>query len=511
MAADEHPPDEDALARQFLLTLRDGDPEAKAVARRGLAAIFEARDLPAEAVDLLLSNAREGHADAELYRSLARLYRQLGNEALAAEAALESANYAEHVASEARWDENVRPVPDKSPTDQPDAEPRYEPPDSAPIHEGHLPRAADAKSPNPPPDLAATSQVRSGPSLRTLVLRGLGGVVALVLVIAAAGVASRAPLAAASYTVSALAMGLLASGWDAGRRLLRVPSGPLGTGLLGFVFLLTFLMGGALIPRSDGPFVTPSTPPTSTATLRPTATSVQPTITSVAPFAPASPSPNAVAPPSTGLDGVSQASDATSSTPPADTARVAADSISAPAPPAGTAPPEGSPAPLPSPSTALVVTNAGSDGVRLRPNPGSTEAVKILPDGAALDALGEERQEEGRTWRHVRDATGAEGWVATEFLMAGTNAASPATSNAVVAARPQTTPTATALAGLASAGSGRAQPRGGACPATHPIKGNASSMIYHVPGGAFYAKTFPEACFASESDARAAGYRRSRT
>lgn len=50
------------------------------------------------------------------------------------------------------------------------------------------------------------------------------------------------------------------------------------------------------------------------------------------------------------------------------------------------------------------------------------------------------------------------------------------------------------------------------CPASHPIKGNVSSSgerIYHVPGGAFYARTKPEECFATEQDAQAAGYRKS--
>lgn len=59
---------------------------------------------------------------------------------------------------------------------------------------------------------------------------------------------------------------------------------------------------------------------------------------------------------------------------------------------------------------------------------------------------------------------------------------------------------------------GPVPPRPGswACPASHPIKGNASSMIYHVRGGAFYERTNPEACFATASDARAAGYRASK-
>lgn len=45
------------------------------------------------------------------------------------------------------------------------------------------------------------------------------------------------------------------------------------------------------------------------------------------------------------------------------------------------------------------------------------------------------------------------------------------------------------------------------CPDDHPIKGNASSMIYHAPGQASYANTIAEFCFASAEAAEAAGYR----
>lgn len=52
------------------------------------------------------------------------------------------------------------------------------------------------------------------------------------------------------------------------------------------------------------------------------------------------------------------------------------------------------------------------------------------------------------------------------------------------------------------------------CPASHPIKGNLTTRtgecIYHVPGGAFYAKTKPERCFSSEENAQQAGCRRSK-
>jgi hypothetical protein len=47
----------------------------------------------------------------------------------------------------------------------------------------------------------------------------------------------------------------------------------------------------------------------------------------------------------------------------------------------------------------------------------------------------------------------------------------------------------------------------GACPSGYPIKGNANSRIYHVPGGRFYDRTVPERCYASAADAEADGYR----
>jgi hypothetical protein len=49
--------------------------------------------------------------------------------------------------------------------------------------------------------------------------------------------------------------------------------------------------------------------------------------------------------------------------------------------------------------------------------------------------------------------------------------------------------------------------RSGVCPADYPIKGNASSHIYHRPTDSSYASTVPEFCFATEEDAKAAGFR----
>jgi hypothetical protein len=54
-----------------------------------------------------------------------------------------------------------------------------------------------------------------------------------------------------------------------------------------------------------------------------------------------------------------------------------------------------------------------------------------------------------------------------------------------------------------------------ACPATHPIKGNFTTYsgercIYHAPGGAFYGKTRPERCYATDEEARQDGCRASK-
>src|SRR5215218_7431125 len=47
-----------------------------------------------------------------------------------------------------------------------------------------------------------------------------------------------------------------------------------------------------------------------------------------------------------------------------------------------------------------------------------------------------------------------------------------------------------------------AQPEG------FPIKGNASSMLYHLPGTAFYGRTNAEVWFATADDAEEAGFAR---
>ena len=46
----------------------------------------------------------------------------------------------------------------------------------------------------------------------------------------------------------------------------------------------------------------------------------------------------------------------------------------------------------------------------------------------------------------------------------------------------------------------------GECPEDYPIKGNATSRLYHSPGSPSYKRTVPEFCFASTEAAEAAGF-----
>lgn len=80
--------------------------------------------------------------------------------------------------------------------------------------------------------------------------------------------------------------------------------------------------------------------------------------------------------------------------------------------------------------------------------------------------------------------------------------ATPAPAKSTQAPAPTTAPVKPAAATTAAVAA-----TGGDCPADHPIKGNAGSKIYHVRGGASYARTNAEECFDTSASAQAAGYR----
>jgi len=50
----------------------------------------------------------------------------------------------------------------------------------------------------------------------------------------------------------------------------------------------------------------------------------------------------------------------------------------------------------------------------------------------------------------------------------------------------------------------------GTCPLTHPVKGKASSGIYHVPEGLSYERTKADRCYSSPEAAETDGYRASK-
>ena len=73
-----------------------------------------------------------------------------------------------------------------------------------------------------------------------------------------------------------------------------------------------------------------------------------------------------------------------------------------------------------------------------------------------------------------------------------------------------TTEAPVAVDAAAEGGPRWVEPIDGACPDGYPIKANANSGIFHVPGGRFYERTVPERCYVDEASAEADGYRRSK-
>ncbi|MBA3450801.1 MAG: Re/Si-specific NAD(P)(+) transhydrogenase subunit alpha [Chloroflexia bacterium] len=103
-----------------------------------------------------------------------------------------------------------------------------------------------------------------------------------------------------------------------------------------------------------------------------------------------------------------------------------------------------------------------------------------------------------------------------------TESSAPAPSEAPVSTAAGQTSTSDAVSGSTetknSEGDAAAIPDGAVagdgtsdCPGDFPIKGNASSQIYHEPGSGSYGRTIAELCFATADDAEAAGFRAPQT
>lgn len=106
---------------------------------------------------------------------------------------------------------------------------------------------------------------------------------------------------------------------------------------------------------------------------------------------------------------------ATSTTEPTATARtVTLPPAITSAPPTDTPGPTAAPTMTPTSVPSAVVSS--EVGLYLRPEPGSSVELELLPDGAVLELLEGQQTVDGAEWQQVRSSSGNEGWVAVEFI-----------------------------------------------------------------------------------------------
>jgi hypothetical protein len=81
-------------------------------------------------------------------------------------------------------------------------------------------------------------------------------------------------------------------------------------------------------------------------------------------------------------------------------------------------PPPSTPVPEPTPVVERVkVAGTLGAGVNLRAKAGEKgQRLKSMPEGSVLEIIGADQTADGLTWRNVRDASGASGWMAAKFL-----------------------------------------------------------------------------------------------
>lgn len=66
----------------------------------------------------------------------------------------------------------------------------------------------------------------------------------------------------------------------------------------------------------------------------------------------------------------------------------------------------------------LRVQGTGALGLFLRPEPNlNNTPIKTLPEGTIVTVVGEDSVQPDRVWKRVRDAEGAEGWAAADYLV----------------------------------------------------------------------------------------------
>jgi len=80
-----------------------------------------------------------------------------------------------------------------------------------------------------------------------------------------------------------------------------------------------------------------------------------------------------------------------------------------------------SPTPEPTPATvpsrAFRIVNTEGQGASLRREPAANaQRIKVIPERREVEAIGQTREADGRTWRRVRDEQNDTGWISDDFL-----------------------------------------------------------------------------------------------
>jgi hypothetical protein len=396
---------EDEEATWCLSLIRDGDRNQKIVARERLSQIFERRGLLDEVAQCLESNIREGVRDPRVYQRLAGIYRRQGRHELADEVVVEARRLAERAGRPPAPPPGQRPIRGGQPPRTRRPEPPLHPLEAAtaPLPQSSPAPAQPRPADQPPPFVPTPVYPRPpGPGelaldpprpplhetpvepvdrpwwvsppaiVLGLLLCGPFGAFVIAAMWVRGGYTHRAKVTAAAVWAGLMilicaAVAITFQAWvsalvaDPGR--LGVVPGP----------------GAVATPLA---FATP--------TLGQSASAPKPAVAGSPAAAVAS--PNA---------GAAQASPI------------------AIASPQGTpiAPPGGTAGPAAGSGERLRVIDTGGSGANLRGQPSSTAPiVKTAPEGALVQVIGPDRQAEGRTWRNVRDADGAQGWVAAELV-----------------------------------------------------------------------------------------------
>lgn len=379
---------EDEEATYCLSLLRDGDRTQKIVARERLSQIFERRGLLDEAAQCLETNVREGIRDPRIYQRLAGVYRRQGRHELADEVLLEARRLAERAN---RPPLGARPIRGGRPPGQrrpePPPGPLEAPTSPLPATSGSAP--ADVAQgeltldvPPPPMEGPASSPGNrpwwvSPPAIVVgLLLCGPFGALVLAAMWVRGGYSMRARQTAIAAWAGLMVLFCAAVAVTAQNQVTALLGDPSRFGV-----------------TAPGQGQAPGTP-----LLFPT-----PPIVAPAPTQPASASKPGTEPspsPSTASPGQAQQQPS----------------------PIVLAPPTLVTNPGNSPQSQaggeqVRVKDTGPSGANMRDRPGASGGVvKTAPEGSVLQVIGADQPSDGRTWRHVRDDGGTEGWIASDFL-----------------------------------------------------------------------------------------------